>query len=274
MISFADISHAYRSSGQAVRALSGVSLDGARGRTSCGARRERVGQVDARPARRTVCCCRTTGAVTVDGIDTRDRARTRELRQRVGMVFQRPDDQIVATSVEDDVAFGPENLGLAEGTRSGSVSTRRWLLSAWRGSSAGNRTCSRAARSSDSRSPELSRCVPPTSCSTSPRRCSTPRVGPRCSAFSMRCGRQGPASCTSPTISPTCSALTARSCSIGALCVSTARCPTCLRRRTCSTSAVSKCPRSRGSPQRCARTARRCRRPCVRAEDLVEAAWR
>ena len=38
---------------------------------------------------------------------------TREVRRRVGMVFQRPDDQIVATTVEEDVAFGPENLGLA-----------------------------------------------------------------------------------------------------------------------------------------------------------------
>ena len=53
-----------------------------------------------------------SGEVTVDGIDTRDETRSLELRQRVGIVFQRPDDQIVATSVEDDVAFGPENLGL------------------------------------------------------------------------------------------------------------------------------------------------------------------
>jgi energy-coupling factor transport system ATP-binding protein len=53
-----------------------------------------------------------SGEVTVDGMDTRDEARSLELRQRVGIVFQRPDDQIVATSVEDDVAFGPENLGL------------------------------------------------------------------------------------------------------------------------------------------------------------------
>ena len=53
-----------------------------------------------------------TGTVEVDCIDTRDGHRVRELRERVGIVFQRPDDQIVATSVEDDVAFGPENLGL------------------------------------------------------------------------------------------------------------------------------------------------------------------
>ena len=52
------------------------------------------------------------GAVTVDGIDTRDETRTRDVRERVAIVFQHPDDQIVGTTVEDDVAFGPENLGL------------------------------------------------------------------------------------------------------------------------------------------------------------------
>jgi len=52
------------------------------------------------------------GEVTVDGISTADESRTRDVRRRVGMVFQRPDDQIVATTVEEDVAFGPENLGL------------------------------------------------------------------------------------------------------------------------------------------------------------------
>ncbi len=53
-----------------------------------------------------------SGSVTVDGLRTSDENVIRELRQRVGMVFQRPDDQIVATTVEEDVAFGPENLGI------------------------------------------------------------------------------------------------------------------------------------------------------------------
>lgn len=53
-----------------------------------------------------------TGRVTVDGLDTRDPSSIGRIRERVGMVFQRPDDQIVATTVEDEVAFGPENLGL------------------------------------------------------------------------------------------------------------------------------------------------------------------
>lgn len=54
----------------------------------------------------------TAGRVTVDGIDTADETRTFELRSRVGMVFQNPDNQLVATVVEEDVAFGPENLGV------------------------------------------------------------------------------------------------------------------------------------------------------------------
>ncbi|RME84562.1 MAG: ATP-binding cassette domain-containing protein, partial [Caldilineae bacterium] len=52
----------------------------------------------------------TAGQVTVDGMDTRDLTHIRDIRSRVGMVFQDPDNQIVATVVEEDVAFGPENL--------------------------------------------------------------------------------------------------------------------------------------------------------------------
>lgn len=54
----------------------------------------------------------TKGDVIVDGINTRDEDRLFELRSRVGMVFQNPDNQIVATIVEEDVAFAPENLGI------------------------------------------------------------------------------------------------------------------------------------------------------------------
>ena len=53
------------------------------------------------------------GAVYVDGIDTADEARLLDIRRTVGMVFQNPDNQIVANVVEEDVAFAPENLGVA-----------------------------------------------------------------------------------------------------------------------------------------------------------------
>ena len=54
-----------------------------------------------------------SGRVLIDGIDTADEAKLYDIRRKVGMVFQNPDNQIVATIVEDDVAFGPENLGVA-----------------------------------------------------------------------------------------------------------------------------------------------------------------
>ncbi len=53
-----------------------------------------------------------TGTVLVEGMDTRNEEHLYDVRQTVGMVFQNPDNQIVATIVEEDVAFAPENLGV------------------------------------------------------------------------------------------------------------------------------------------------------------------
>ena len=54
----------------------------------------------------------TSGTVLIDDIKTSDENRLFDIRQKCGMVFQNPDNQLVATVVEDDVAFGPENLGV------------------------------------------------------------------------------------------------------------------------------------------------------------------
>lgn len=54
----------------------------------------------------------TKGTVTVDDLDTTDEANELEIKRRVGIVFQNPDNQLIASIVEEDVAFGPENLGL------------------------------------------------------------------------------------------------------------------------------------------------------------------
>lgn len=54
----------------------------------------------------------TAGKVTVYGMDTADEEKTWQIRQRAGMVFQNPDNQLVATVVRDDVAFGLENIGV------------------------------------------------------------------------------------------------------------------------------------------------------------------
>lgn len=54
----------------------------------------------------------TEGTIFVDGMDTKDDELVWKIRQNTGMVFQNPDNQLVATIVEEDVAFGPENLGI------------------------------------------------------------------------------------------------------------------------------------------------------------------
>lgn len=54
----------------------------------------------------------TSGKIYVDGLDTSDEDNIWDVRQKVAMVFQNPDNQIVSSIVEDDVAFGPENLGV------------------------------------------------------------------------------------------------------------------------------------------------------------------
>ena len=54
----------------------------------------------------------SSGEVLIDGLSTSDEKNTFEIRKKAGMVFQNPDNQTVATIIEDDVAFGPENIGL------------------------------------------------------------------------------------------------------------------------------------------------------------------
>lgn len=112
MLHYTDIHYAYGSGEPGMPALAGVSLEVCAG--------EHVAVLGANGSGKSTLVrlangllWPTTGTVRVDDIDTRDVERAHELRERVGMVFQHPDDQIVATSVEDDVAFGPENLGLA-----------------------------------------------------------------------------------------------------------------------------------------------------------------
>jgi len=71
------------------------------------------------------------GDVWVDGLNTRDRANHRAIRAAVGMVFQSPADQIVATVVQDDVAFGPENLGVPQPELQGRVREALTRVGMW-----------------------------------------------------------------------------------------------------------------------------------------------
>ena len=54
----------------------------------------------------------TEGTMLVDGIDTARETKLWKVRQKAGMVFQNPDNQIIGTVVEEDVGFGPENMGV------------------------------------------------------------------------------------------------------------------------------------------------------------------
>lgn len=112
MMRFEHVCVTYRAATGPVAALSDVSLDVLPG--------ERVVLLGANGSGKSTLARLSNGLmlpdngiVTVDGVPTTDAEKTMGLRESVGMVFQHPDDQIVGTSVEDDVAFGPENLGLA-----------------------------------------------------------------------------------------------------------------------------------------------------------------
>lgn len=112
MIKIENLKHYYTDAdGGEVKALDGVSLEIKQGEfvAVIGAN----GSGKSTLARHLNCLLLpTAGRVEVDGMDTLDESHMWDIRQRVGMVFQNPDNQIVAAIVEEDVAFGPENIGM------------------------------------------------------------------------------------------------------------------------------------------------------------------
>ena len=115
LITVRDLHHVYRpGTPEATPALQGVDLDLAPG--ECVAIIGGNGSGKSTLAKHlNALLLPTSGEVRVDGIDTRDPDGAWLVRQRVGMVFENPDNQIVAAIVEEDVAFGCENLGLPPG---------------------------------------------------------------------------------------------------------------------------------------------------------------
>ena len=106
------VSYSYRvGEGQAVRALRNVSFSAERG--------EFVALTGMNGSGKSTLAkllnglfVPSAGDVLIEGINTRDEERTFDVRRKAGMVFQNPDNQMVATVIEDDVAFGPENVGI------------------------------------------------------------------------------------------------------------------------------------------------------------------
>ena len=112
MIKIENLKHYYTDSdGNEVKALDGVDLTIGQGEfvAIIGAN----GSGKSTLARHLNCLLLpTAGRVEVSGLDTMDENKMWDIRQQVGMVFQNPDNQIVAAVVEEDVAFGPENIGV------------------------------------------------------------------------------------------------------------------------------------------------------------------
>ena len=113
MIRIQRVTHIYKkeSTKQEVKALDNVSLDiregehiAVLGHNGCG-KSTLAKHLNA-------LLLPNSGTVEVDAVDTANEADLWTIRQMVGMVFQNPDNQLVATTVEEDVAFGPENMGM------------------------------------------------------------------------------------------------------------------------------------------------------------------
>ena len=112
MISVQELKHIYTDAdGNEVSALNGINLDIPAG--------EFIAIIGANGSGKSTLARHlnalllpTAGKCIVDGLDTTDEKNLWDIRQHVGMVFQNPDNQIVAAIVEEDVAFGPENVGV------------------------------------------------------------------------------------------------------------------------------------------------------------------
>ena len=112
MIEVNHMSHIYTDeNGNDVRALDDVNLSIKRGEFVCIIGTNGSGK-STLAKHFNVLLQPSEGHINVCGFDTRDEAHIWNIRQHVGMVFQNPDNQIVAAVVEEDVAFGPENLGI------------------------------------------------------------------------------------------------------------------------------------------------------------------
>lgn len=112
MIEIKNVSHIYNAgTDRALLALNGISLEIRKGEHLAVLGRNGCGK-STLAKHLNALLLPDEGSVLVEGMDTRDHDMVLSVRQTVGMVFQNPDNQLVATTVLEDVAFGPENLGM------------------------------------------------------------------------------------------------------------------------------------------------------------------
>lgn len=111
MISVKDLIHRYRTPQGEITALKGINLEIEKGDFIAIIGHNGSGK-STLAKHFNALLLPYSGSVTVCGMDTRDKNKLWNIRQQVGMVFQNPDNQLIATTVEEDVAFGPENLGI------------------------------------------------------------------------------------------------------------------------------------------------------------------
>ena len=118
------------------------------------------------------------GTVLVEGMNTADEEHLYDIRQKVGMVFQNPDNQIVATVVEEDVAFALENLGVPPAEIRARIDDAMKMAGIYKHREKRPTSC-RAARSSGWPSPASSPCGRTALCWMNPPPCWTPGAGKR-----------------------------------------------------------------------------------------------
>ena len=117
IINIKNLIHEYRTADEeteTVRAIDGVSLDVEQGQFIVILGHNGSGK-SSLAKHINALLMPTDGTIWVDDMDTRDGKLLWDIRQTAGMVFQNPDNQIVATMVEEDVAFGPENMSVPTG---------------------------------------------------------------------------------------------------------------------------------------------------------------
>lgn len=111
MIEIIDLTHQYSTPQGEIPALSGISLSIEKGDFVAIIGHNGSGK-STLAKHLNALLLPSSGRVLINGLDTADKDKLWQIRQQVGMVFQNPDNQLIATTVEEDVAFGPENLGV------------------------------------------------------------------------------------------------------------------------------------------------------------------